>query len=52
VQRIIDAAKARDPDGMRDACVAHVISASATVLPKLREAEETQDAEKDGTRGS
>jgi DNA-binding GntR family transcriptional regulator len=48
VQRIIDAAKARDPEGMRDACVAHVISASLTVLPKLREAEEAQNAPMDG----
>ena len=48
VQRIIDAARERDPIKMRDACIAHVRSASATVLPRLVEAAETPTGAKDG----
>lgn len=40
VRRIVEAAVARDPQAMRDACAAHVESAAAEVLPALMRAEE------------
>ena len=39
VQRIAEAAKARDVEGMRAACSNHVESASKVVLPQLKQAE-------------
>ncbi|NQV43882.1 MAG: GntR family transcriptional regulator [Rhodospirillales bacterium] len=39
VQSIIKAAQARDPVGMKEACIWHVKSASEVVLPKLDEME-------------
>lgn len=40
VDRITDAAKARNPEEMRAACMAHVESASRIVLPRLQKAED------------
>ncbi len=42
VRRIVEAAGARDPAAMREACIAHVESAAAVVLPQLREAEQAE----------
>ena len=44
VQAIVDAARARDPEAMRAACIAHVRNAAATVLPKLLDAEDRKCA--------
>ncbi len=40
VKDIIKAAQERDPQGMKDACIRHVRSASEVVLPKLDEMEQ------------
>lgn len=40
VKDIIKAARARDPQGMKDACIRHVKSASEVVLPKIDELEQ------------
>lgn len=42
VRRIVDAAAARDPSEMKEACVAHVKSACAAVLPQLLKTEEEE----------
>ncbi len=44
VQDIVDAAKAREPQKMREACAVHVESAARIALPQLREMEQADEA--------